>query len=187
MQNFRKNEKPRSKVFLTKLEDIPGGVTVAVKDLNASRICAGTPIGPDKNGLYHVTKTAVIAVQSTDENVKVAKGHNFKKGDILATGNKGYAINSIDQSPTDHDVLVVATSLGTLNKGTVLYEGDKSAASGVTFKVKPTALVGSDIDVTPTDNHTVDAIVRGTVIEANIENAPISPEVKAALTHIIFK
>lgn len=188
MQNYQKNEAPLAKVFITKLEDIPGGVTVAVKDLNATRVYAGTPLGMDDNGLCHVVKTAkVVATAASDATTyQVAKGHNFKVGDVLASGSKGYLISAIDQSSSDYDVLTVGTTLGAATIGAVLYEGSKAAASGVTFRYAPKCLVGTTFDVIAGDNHLVDGIVRGTVIEANIENAPISDAIKTAMPHIIF-
>ena len=186
MQNYHKTESPLAKVFITKLEDIPGGVTIAVKDLNNGRVSAGTPIGPDKNGLYHVVKTAKIQGSSSSTNYKLVKGHNFKVGDILATGEIGYAIKSIDTSNPEYDAIVTNTTIGSLEAGAVVYEGNKAAGSGVTYKYAPKALVGTTFDVMPHDNHLVDAIVRGTVIEKNIENAPFSKEIKDELTHIIF-
>ena len=58
MQNYFSAESPEKNVFLSKIEDISGGVTVAVKDLVQTRVGAGTPIGKDANGLFHVVKTA---------------------------------------------------------------------------------------------------------------------------------
>lgn len=187
MQNYFSAESPEKNVFLSKIEDIPGGVTVAVKDLVQTRVGAGTPIGKDANGLFHVVKTAKMqADAAADATVyKVLKGHNFKVGNYLANGAKAYAITAIDTSNADYDALTVGTTLGVAATGAILYEGDKSAATGVTFKYAPTALVGTTFDVITGDNHSTDAIVRGSVTEVNI-SAYISDAIKAALPLIRF-
>ena len=187
MQNYHKDESPLAKVFLSKLEVSPGGVTVAVKDLNVSRVSAGTPIGADSNGLYHVVKTAKIQATGSGTSYKLVKGHNFKVGDILASkAGKGYAIQSINTSNPEYDEVKVGTTLDTLNTGDVVFEGNTSSGSGVTFKYQPKALVGTTFDVLAGDNHLKDAVLRGTVIEKNIANVPFSKEIKDALSHIIF-
>lgn len=187
MQNYFKSESPDKLVFQSKIEVIPGGVTVAVKDLTQKRVGAGTPIGKDTNGLYHVVKTAKMqaAAASTDTDYKVLKGHNFKVGDYLAYGAKGYAITAIDQSNADYDKLTVGTTLGAVAVNEILFEGNKSASSGVTFKYTPEALVGETFDVIENDNHTPAAVVRGSVVEANI-GAPINAAIKTSLSLIRF-
>lgn len=187
MQNYFKKESPEALVFQSKIENIPGGITVAVKDLTQTRIKAGTPVGMDANGLYHVVKTARIQTkaESAETGYKVEKGHNFKAGDILALGAKGYAITGIDTSNANFDILTVGTTLGVAEVGAVLFEGNKSAASAVTFKYSPIALVGTTFDVLPGNNHLTDGVVRGSVKEKNI-GAPISDAIKAALPLIRF-
>ena len=188
MQNYFKSDSPDVLVFKSKIEDIPGGITVAVKDLSQSRIYAGTPVGKDENGLYHVVKTAKIQTATdaaTDTAYKVAKGHNFKIGDVLASGAKGYAITAIDTTAADYDLLTVGTTLGAAAVGDILYEGSKSAATGVTFKYAPEALTGETFDVVEGDNHPVGAIVRGSVVKANIVT-PISDAIVSALPLIRF-
>lgn len=187
MQNYFKSESPEKLVFQSKLENIPGGVTVAVKDLTRKRVGAGTPIGKDANGLYHVVKTAKMQADaaSSATEYKVLKGHDFKVGDFLAYGSKGYAITAIDQSNADYDGLTVGTTLGAVSTGEVLFEGDKAAATGVVFKYTPEALVGTTFDVIPNDNHITDAVIRGSVVEANIV-VPINAGIKTALSLVRF-
>jgi hypothetical protein len=188
MQNYFKSDSPDVLVFTSKIEDIPGGITVAVKDLSQPRIYAATPVGKDESGLYHVVKTAKIQTATdaaTDTAYKVAKGHNFKVGDVLASGAKGYAITAIDTTAADYDLLTVGTTLGAAAVGDILYEGSKAAATGVTFKYTPEALTGETFDVVEGDNHSVGAIVRGSVVKANIV-APISDAIVSALPLIRF-
>ena len=185
MQNTKKTETLGKLVFVTKIEDIPGGVTVAVSDLTQTYVAAGTPIGPDNNGLYHVIKTAKATASATNTatDYQVAKGHNFKVGDFLAVkpGAKAYAITAIDTTNTGYDVLTVGTTLGlAVSNGAVLIQAlAESASTSSGFKYTPTLLTNNDFDVVIGDNHLVGAWRRSTVKEAN---APaVSAEIKAAM------
>ena len=187
MQNYFKTESPLIIVFDNKIETVPGGITLAVKDLTQKRVSAGTPAGKDSNGLYHVTKTARIntAVGEADKSINVDKKHNFKVGDILACGSKGYAITKIDQSNAGYDAITVPTALGAIAVGEVVFEGDKAGDDGVKFKYSPVLLTGTTMDVIEGDNHLVDGVVRGSVREAAID-AAISEEIKKLLPLIRF-
>lgn len=187
MQNYFKSESPQIIVFDNKIETVPGGITLAVKDLTQKRVSAGTPAGKDSNGLYHVTKTARVntAVGETDKSIKVDKKHNFKVGDILAYGSKGNAITKIDTSNAGYDSITISAALGAIVIGEVVFEGDKSGDDGVKYKYPPILLTGTTMDVIEGDNHLVDGVVRGSVREAAIE-AAISEEIKKLLPLIRF-
>ena len=183
----RKQDKRVAYAFTHKLADIPGGVTVSAKELTQKVLREGTPVGKGENGLYHVVKVAILHKKeaSTPTAYQVEQGHNFKTGDIVMLGKnaKGYAITSI--VPGDgYDTINVGTTLGNGEKGAAIYEADKTAASGVSFKYKPVALVGESYDVEALSNHVVNAWTIGQVKEANIQ--PVGEEVKAALTGIQF-
>lgn len=192
MQNYSQTEQRRPVVFDTKLEDIPGGVTVAVKNLTQKKVKAGTPIGKDVNGLYHVVKVAKLHANAANDatTYQVKKGHNFKVGDFITIkpGAKAYAITAIDTSNADYDVLTVGTTLGvalTASNNVYLVEAVAQAATDSSvLKFEPVGLVGTTFDVTEDDNHLVDCVVRGSVREGVID--PISPELKSKLPLIRF-
>ncbi len=169
MQNFKKTENRIPIAFVTKLEDIPGGGTIAVAALTQEVVLEGTPVGVDSNGLFHVVKTAKMQAVATDAAVtyKVLKGHNFKVGDFLAakTGGKAYAITAIDTSEADYDTLTVGTTLGiALVAGDVLIEAAAQAtATQSAFKYTPIGLVGTGFDIVEGNNHLSDIVVRGSV------------------------
>lgn len=187
----RKKDNRVIRAFTHKLADIPNGITVFAADLTQKVLHEGTPVGKDKNGLYHVVKVAVLSADATNTATAytVKKGHNFKVGDVvmLATGSKAYTITEIATNADDatSDDLTVDTTLGTAAKaGDSLYLAAKAGASGSAFKYAPVALVGESYDVDELSNHIVNAWTIGQIRESNIP--PIGAEVKAKLTGIQF-
>lgn len=187
----RKKDNRVIRAFTHKLADIPNGITVSAADLTQKVLREGTPVGKDENGLYHVVKTAVLTAKANDSatTYTVAKGHNFKVGDVvmLSLGSKAYAITKIETNSGDvnSDDITVGTTLGaTAAKGSVLYLAASAGESGSAFKHTPVALVGESYDAEALSNHIVNAVTIGQVRESNIP--PIGPEVKAKLTGIQF-
>lgn len=187
----RKKDNRVIRAFTHKLADIPNGITVSAADLTQKVLHEGTPVGKDKNGLYHVVKVAVLSADATNTATAytVKKGHNFKVGDVvmLATGSKAYTITEIATNADDatSDDLTVDTTLGTAAKaGDSLYLAAKAGDSGSAFKYAPVALVGESYDVDELSNHIVNAWTIGQIRESNIP--PIGAEVKAKLTGIQF-
>lgn len=187
----RKKDNRVIRAFTHKLADIPNGITVSAADLTQKVLHEGTPVGKDKNGLYHVVKVAVLSADTTSTATAytVKKGHNFKVGDVvmLATGSKAYTITEIATNAKDatSDDLTVGTTIVTAAKaGDSLYLAAKAGASGSAFKYAPVALVGESYDVDELSNHIVNAWTIGQIRESNIP--PIGAEVKAKLTGIQF-
>jgi len=191
MQNLKQTESRLPVVFDTKLEDIPGGVTVASSDLVQKVVKAGTPVGKDENGLYHVVKVAKLQADAADDATayRVLKGHNFKVGNVITAkeSGKAYAITAIDTSNADYDQFTVGTTLGialTVASGSVLMEASAVAATDISvLKYQPAGLIGTTYDVVESQNHLVDCVVRGSVREAVID--PIGATVKAKVQPLI--
>lgn len=164
-------------VFQTKLEVIPGGITVAAADLTQDTLYAGTPVGKDANGLYHVIKAAVVFANaaSTDTAYKVKKSQNYKVGDFISanTGANAQAITSIDASNADYDVLNVATTLGVaINAGAVIIQAKQLAtANDSVLKYEPIGYVGTTFNIVYGDSNLVDCVVRGTIIAGALNKA----------------
>lgn len=189
MQNTRTTESGLPLPFLTKLEDWIGGVCIETTELVQTSLPAGTPIGKDTNGLFHVVKQAVMEDSASDSatDYKVDKGHDFKVGDIISTGLSvaAYAITAITTTETLYDTITVGTTLGvTLAADAVLIEALAESPSAAAWKYTPVGLTGHAIDIVADSNPTVDCILRGTV------NTAVSPayhaSLKAALPHFIF-
>jgi len=190
MQNSQTSDTRGLVVFVKKIEDIPGGVTLAAADVTQAIVAAGTPVGKDANGLFHVVKTAKAQANAANNATayKVLKGHNFKVGNFLTTGllKIAYAITAIDTSNADYDTLTVGTTLGVaVAAGDVLIEAAAEATGNTSaWKVTPYGLTGSGLDIVSGNNHLVDVIVRGSVRESAI--VPIHADIKTVLTHIRF-
>lgn len=192
MQNFRESDRAAEKVvFATKIEDIIGGVTIAAADLTEGDIVpAGTIVGKDNNGLYHVVKTAKLhtAASNSTTDYLVLKGHSFKVGDYIAalTGAKSYAITAINTTNADYDTITVGTTLGVaVAQYAGLFQANAEAASNTsTYKYTPYAVTGHSIQIKAGDTNVVDAWLRATIIEAN---APVAtPQMKALIPQILW-
>ena len=191
MQNFRESDSATEKVvFATKIEDIIGGITVAVADfVDAHIVPAGSVVGKDNNGLFHVLKTAKMhtAAGGSATDYIVYKGHGFKVGDFIAsaTGAKAYAITAINTSNADYDTITIGTTIGAVAQYAGIFQALAEAASNTSaFKVTPYAVTGQSIQLKSGDTNTVDAWLRATMFEAN---APVATaQIKAALPQILW-
>lgn len=192
MQNFRESDLPAEKVvFATKIEDVIGGVTVAVADfVDEAVIPAGSVVGKDNTGLFHVLKTAKLHTAATNSatDYLVLKGHGFKVGDFIAalTGAKAYAITAINTTNADYDTITVGTTLGVaVAQYAGIFQALAEAASNTSaFKVTPYAVTGHSIQMKAGDTNAVDAWLRASLYEAN---APVATaQIKAALPQILW-
>ena len=192
LQIIRKADKRVVKAFTTKCADIPGGVTVSSADLVQPILLEGTPVGKGADNLYHVIKTAVATATSgsTATTYTVAKGHDFKVGDVIATGlkKKASTISSIATSEDDAtmDVITCSATLGEgVAVGDVLIQAKAATTSNASaFKYEPVGLVGESYDVDYVGSNLVNVVLIG-VLKAS--NAPkMNADVKATLTNIIY-
>jgi hypothetical protein len=177
--NFTRTDETRgADPWIKILEDIPGGVCVAISDLGAgtTTIKSGTVIGKGSNGLFNVVKQAVVYTQAgnTATTIPVKKGHLLKVGNkIFATaGSKNYAITAIDSTTSAlYDTITIGTTLGAvLAVGDVIYEGvaSEGAATGALLYT-PYAITRNDVTFTSAssgENVFVAAVVRGSIYTA---------------------
>jgi len=192
MQNYRESDRPAEKLaFVTKIEDIPGGVTVAAADfVDDAIVPAGSVVGKDGNGLYHVLKTATLhtAASNSTTDYLVLKGHGFKVGDFVAsvTGGKAYAITAINTSNDAYDTITLGTTLGVAvaQYAGIFQAAGESTTTTSAFKVTPEAVIGHSMQIKAGDTNVVDAWRRATLVAAN---APVATaQIKAALPHILW-
>ena len=190
MQIYSETENRQVNAFVTKLEDIPGGGTVAVAELTQEVVLDGTPVGVDSDGIYHVVKTAKLTDDVADDATEypVEKGHNFKVGDVIALskGAKASTITEIDTTEETFDTLTTSATIGEAgSEGDVIFQA-KAATTGTNSveKYPAVGLVGTGFDVVAGGNHTTDIVVRGTVKESVI--VPIHTVIKTALSLIRF-
>lgn len=155
------------KVFMHKLADIRGGVSIKTAELGGDYIREGAVLSaPDSNGICHIVKCAQVTadVASTGVDINVKKFHNFKVGDFVLAAIDGvaYAISSIDTSNKDYDVIKVATTLGAISKDSFIAEaGAKSTTTTGALKHTPLALVGTGKGFDGTSNVDTDAVLIG--------------------------
>lgn len=190
MKITKTTETASNVVFDSILEVQIGGGVVSVSDLTQTVLKAGTPVGKDANGLFHVEKTATMQADATNTatDYRVEKGHNFKVGDIITSGllKKAYAITAITTTETDYDTLTVGTTLGVaLTAGDILIQATSATGSNASaYKYTPVGLVGQDYDVVASDNLAVQIVVRGSVKTALAP--PIGSDIQSTLKVIRF-
>lgn len=160
----RRKDTRLPRVFVHKIADIRGGVSVNVTELGSDFLLEGTVLSAPIEGICHVVKVAEVtaAVGATSKTIKVKKGHQFKVGDVvlLTEGSKGVTITKIDTATKDYDTLTVDAAIGEIAIGGFLTE---AAAAGDTaaLKYQPFAEVGTGKPVRQGQNLDTDAWVIG--------------------------
>lgn len=152
-------------VFMHKLADIRGGVSVKVSELGGDFLHEGAVLSVPENGICHVVKIAVVVAETSDTSIKVKKGHNFVKGDYIMAdeGGKAYAITAIDTTGNkEYDTITVGTALGTIKKDSFIIEAKgESADTSSALKYKPLSMVGTGKPIQPGQNIDTDAWLIG--------------------------
>lgn len=176
------------RVFMHKLADIRGGVSVAASELGGDFLREGAILSAPVNGITHVVKTAqvVAEVAASGKAIKVKKLHNFKVGDIItsALGKAAHAITAINDSGKEYDELTIGTAIGALAIGDVIVEA-KAEATGETsskseLKYEPQSVNGTGKPFDPKSNINTDAWVIG-VTKGNICPAFIAEKLRGII------
>lgn len=184
----RKRDVDTPRVFMHKLADIRGGVSVAASELGGDFLREGAILSAPVNGITHVVKTAqvVAEVAASGKAIKVKKLHNFKVGDIItsALGKAAHAITEINDSGKEYDELTIGTAIGELAIGDVIVEA-KAEATGETsskseLKYEPQSVNGTGKPFDPKSNINTDAWVIG-VTKGNICPAFIAEKLRGII------
>ena len=184
----RKRDVDTPRVFMHKLADIRGGVSVAASELGGDFLREGAILSAPVNGITHVVKTAqvVAKVAESGKAIKVKKLHNFKVGDIItsAPGKAAHAITAINDSGKEYDELTIGTAIGALAIGDVIVEA-KAEATGETsskseLKYEPQSVNGTGKPFDPKSNINTDAWVIG-VTKGNICPAFIAEKLRGII------
>ena len=182
----RRKDTRVQRVFMHKVADIRGGVSVKTSELGGDYLREGAVLSAPEDGICHVVKYAVVAadVGSSDTEIKVKKLHNFSVGDYVMAdeGGKAYAITAIDESAKDYDTITVGTTLGVEISvgGFIIEAAAESTGSDSALKYTPLALVGTGKPVLPDTNLDTDAWLIG-VTKGN----PLPDCIASHLTGII--
>ena len=175
------------RVFVHKIADVRGGVSVAVADLNVDFLAEGRPISAPVSGVSHVVKYAQVQANVTDSavKIKVLKGHDFKVADVICAAENGaaYAITAISTSNAAYDELTIGTTLGVaIAKDAFIFEAAEAGASGAALKYEPLALVGTGKPVISGHNIDTDAWCIG-VTKGNSLPALIAGKLKGIINY----
>lgn len=184
----RKTESKVPHVFVHKIADVRGGISIATSVLGGDYIKQGAVVSAPTNGICNIVKVGVLyaAATATDTTYKVKKHSNFAVGDYItaATGGTAYAITAIDYTNSAYDVITIGTTLGVVidEGGTIVEAAAEADGSDSTSALKytPFALVGTGGSFSTTSNFATDGILIG-VTTGNI----LPDEVYNALKGII--
>ncbi len=161
----RRKDTKTPHVFMHKIADIRGGVSVNSSELGSDWLPEGAVISQPVNGICHVVKVAVAtaAVAESDKTIAVKKGSHFKVGDfvLLNVGDKASKITAIDTSGTDVDKITIDAALGAIAIGGAIAEASAASTTTSALKYEPFAVVGTGKPVLPNDNINTDAWVIG--------------------------
>lgn len=163
----RRKDTRTPRVFMHKVADIRGGVSVKVSELGGDFLNEGAVLSAPDNSICHAVKIAVLSAEATDTatDIKVNKGHNFKVGDFVMAdeGGKAYAITSITTTEKTHDTIKVGTTLGVkIEKGGFIIEAAAESAEQTSkLKYTPLSLVGTGKPIVQNSNLDTDAWLIG--------------------------
>lgn len=162
----RRKDTRTPRVFMHKVADIRGGVSVKVSELGGDYLREGAVLSAPDNGICHVVKIAEVTAEvgASGTAIKVKKMHNFKVGDFVMAdeGGLAYAITAIDESNKDYDTITVGTTLGAIAKGGFIMEAaEESATTTSKLKYTPLAIAGTGKSVVSGQNLDTDAWVIG--------------------------
>ncbi|MGL5913927.1 MAG: hypothetical protein ACRCZB_07150 [Bacteroidales bacterium] len=163
----RSRDTQTARVFMHKLADIRGGVSVKTSVLGDDYIKEGAVLSTPTDGVCNIVKFAKVleAVTATGTEIKVEKGGHFKVGQFVmsAVGAKAYAITEIDKSNKSYDVIKVGTTLGAAIAvgGYLIEAAAQSTSTGSALKYTPQSVAGTGKVFAQGDNIDTDAWLIG--------------------------
>ena len=162
----RRKDTRTPRVFMHKIADIRGGVSVNSSELGSDWLPEGAVISQPVNGICHVVKVAEVsaAVEASGKTITVKKGSLFNVGDfvLLNVGDKASKITAIDRSGKTTDKITIEAALGAIAIGGFLTEAKASSTTTTSaLKYEPFAVVGTGKPILPNDNINTDAWVIG--------------------------
>lgn len=164
----RRKDTKIPRVFMHKVADIRGGVSVKISELGGDYLHEGAVLSAADNGICHVVKIAEVVEQAENNAtaIKVKKGHNFVIGNFVMAdeGKNAYAITGIDTTGNKtYDTITVKTTLGeVIPIGGFLIEAKaESTATTSALKYIPQSMVGTGKPIVSGQNIDTDAWVIG--------------------------
>lgn len=162
----RRKDTKVPRVFMHKIADIRGGVSVNTSELGSDYLNEGAVLSAPVDGICHVVKVAEVVADAgaADKVIKVKKGHNFVVGNVVMTdeGGLAYAITKIDTTSKTYDSITIETTLGAISIGGHLVEAAaKSTTTTSKLKHIPLAVVGTGKPIAKGQNIDTDAWLIG--------------------------
>lgn len=164
----RRKDTKVPRVFMHKVADIRGGVSVKTSELGGDYLHEGAVLSAADNGICHVVKIADVVEQAETAatTIKVKKGHNFVIGNIVMAneGKKAYEITGIDTSGSKtFDTITIKTALGEIIPigGFLIEAKAESTTTTSTLKYVPQSMVGTGKPIASGQNIDTDAWVIG--------------------------
>lgn len=169
----RRKDTRTPRVFMHKIADIRGGVSVNSSELGSDWLPEGAVISQPVNGICHVVKVAEVsaAVEASEKTIAVKKGSLFNVGDfvLLNVGDKASKITAIDRSGKTADKITIDAALGAIAIGGFITEASASSTTTTSaLKYEPFAVVGTGKPILPNDNINTDAWVIGVTKSNNL-------------------
>lgn len=162
----RRKDTQTPRVFIHKIADVRGGVSVNSAELGSDWLPEGTVVSQPVNGICHAVKVAEVstAVDESGTVISVKKGSLFNVGDFVLTkvGDKASKITAIDKSGKADDKITILASLGSIELGGFIAEASEASSTTTSaLKYEPFAVVGTGKPILPNDNINTDAWVIG--------------------------
>lgn len=186
----RRKDTRTPRVFMHKVADIRGGVSVNTAELGGDYLKEGSVLSAPIDGICHVVKVAeVIAeVQASEKAIKVKKGHNFKLGDFVLIDENAVAvkITKIDDATSkESDTLTISEALGAIAIGGAIAEAKEASSASdnkSALKYVPLAVAGTGKPVEKKTNLDVDAWLIG-VTKGNVLPACVSKHLTGIINY----
>jgi hypothetical protein len=183
----RRKDTRTPRVFMHKIADVRGGVSVNSSELGSDWLPEGAVISQPVNGICHVVKVAEVAaaVAESGKTITVKKGSLFNVGDfvLLKVGDKASKITAIDKTGKETDKITIDTALGAIAIGGFLVEaGAASTTTTSALKYEPFAVVGTGKPILPNDNIDTDAWLIG-VTKGNPLPECVASELKGIINY----
>ena len=177
----RRKDTRTPRVFMHKVADIRGGVSVNTEELGSDFLNEGSVLSAPIDGICHVVKVAVVVaeVQASEKTIKVKKGHNFKQGDFVLIDEKAAAakIEKIDDATSkEYDEITISAALGAIPINGAIAEAKESSTASEkksALKYTPLAVAGTGKPIEKKSNLDVDAWLIG-VTKGNVMPACVS-------------
>ena len=173
----RRDEEGTKPVFLSILEDIPGGVTIDTSQLPSPRpkLLQLGQLLSGEGGIWNVVKSARLALDKSANAtaIVVDAGHLFKVGDFVKLDGQGTGITIsgiIDNGVTSHISLASNRLRNAENAGEIIDEASSAVHTGAVVKYIANGMLRATVRTRDNfsgdlDNITGAVVIRGSVRE----------------------